>query len=179
MSDDPRHDSGLGDDDADDNPQLSDDDIWQALQRFEHEVGDADAAGSQSTDGNPNGDVPPDDDTLGDFDDELEGLLGNKAKAAMILTRLTSAELLAAFCQVTDISAECVAGEQGAVAMLRNLEADAPERAARGLTTVVSGLVVVLDVYPRRGWPVVRSSGALRVDCLLCGGSHVGHQHHE
>ena len=82
----------------------------------------------------------------GDFDEELEGLLGNKAKAAVIITRLTSAELLAAFCQVTDIAAVCVAGDQGAVAVLQNLQADAPERAARGLTTVVSGLAVVLAV---------------------------------
>ena len=156
MSDDPARAGNDPGDDDDDNSGLSDDDIWQALQGFEHELGNQDSDDSAPTDANQGAATPAEDDTddnalgaldtLGDFNDELQGLLGDKAKAAMILTRLTSAELLAAFCQVTDIAAQCVAGELGAVAVLRNLEADAPERAARELTTIVSGLVVVLAV---------------------------------
>ncbi|MGO4973715.1 hypothetical protein [Bifidobacterium boum] len=80
------------------------------------------------------------------FDDELQGLLGNKAKAAVIITRLTSAELLAAFCQLSDISAICLDDPQGAVAVLRNLNGDGPEAAAKDLTTVVSGMPAVLVV---------------------------------
>ncbi|EFA23744.1 hypothetical protein [Bifidobacterium gallicum] len=80
------------------------------------------------------------------FEDELEGLLGNKAKRAVIVTRLTSASLLAAFCQLSDISADCFDSAQGAVAVLRNLDGDGPEAAAKDLTTVVSGLAVVLAV---------------------------------
>lgn len=80
------------------------------------------------------------------FDDELQGLLGNKAKAAAIITRLTSAELLAAFCQLSDISAVCLDDPQGAVAVLRNLDGDSPEAAAKDLTTVVSGMPVILTV---------------------------------
>lgn len=80
------------------------------------------------------------------FDDELQGLLGNKAKAAMIITRLTSPELLAAFCQLSDISALCIGADEGAVAVLRNLTGDGPEAAARDMTVVVSGMPVVLAV---------------------------------
>lgn len=80
------------------------------------------------------------------FDDELQGLLGNKAKAAAIITRLTSAELLAAFCQLSDISAVCLDDPQGAVAVLRNLDGDSPEAAAKDLTTVVSGMPAILTV---------------------------------
>ncbi|WP_196779130.1 hypothetical protein [Bifidobacterium choloepi] len=81
-----------------------------------------------------------------DFEDELQGLLGNKAKAAVLITRLNSAELLAAFCHLADISAVCLPSAQGAVAVLRNLDGDSPEAAAKDLTRVVSGLGVVLAV---------------------------------
>lgn len=80
------------------------------------------------------------------FDDELQGLLGNKAKAAMLITRLTSPKLLAAFCQLSDISADCIGSKEGAVAILRNLDGDGPESAAHDLTIVVSGMAVVLTV---------------------------------
>lgn len=80
------------------------------------------------------------------FDDELEGLLGNKAKVAMLITRLTSPQLLAAFCQLSDISADCVGSREGAVAILRNVDGDGPESAAHDLTIVVSGMSVVLAV---------------------------------
>lgn len=80
------------------------------------------------------------------FDEDLEGLLGNRAKVAMLITRITAAELLAAFCQISDISATCVESHQGAVALLHNLDGDGPEAAARDLTQVVSGLGVILAV---------------------------------
>lgn len=81
-----------------------------------------------------------------DFDQELEGLIGNRAKAAVMVTRLASAELLAAFCQISDISAWCIQAREGAVAVLRNLDGDGPEAAIRDLTTVVSGLSAILAV---------------------------------
>lgn len=80
------------------------------------------------------------------FEDELQGLLGNKAKAAMICTRLRDVDLLAAFCQIADISADCVHSEQGAVAVLHNLDGDGPEAAAIDLTKVVGGLSALLVV---------------------------------
>lgn len=80
------------------------------------------------------------------FDEELEGLIGNRAKTAAIITRLASAELLAAFCRMSAIDADCIDGDQGAVAVLRDLDGDAPEVAAADLTDVVSGMAVVLAV---------------------------------
>ena len=101
----------------------------------------ADQASADS--GRPMADVV--DPSLG-FDNELAGLLGNKAKVALIVTRLASAELLAAFCQLSDISAACIGANQGAVAVLKNLDGDGPEAAAKDLTTVVSGMAVILAV---------------------------------
>ncbi|NMM92909.1 hypothetical protein [Bifidobacterium oedipodis] len=80
------------------------------------------------------------------FENELAGLLGNKAKVALIVTRVASAELLAAFCQLSDVSACCIGSNQGAVAVLRNLDGDGPEAAAKDLTCVVSGMPVILAV---------------------------------
>ena len=80
------------------------------------------------------------------FDDELQGLLGNKAKTAVIVTRIASADLLAAFCQLSDVSATCIGSEQGAIAVLRSLDGDGPEAAARDITTVVSGMSLILAV---------------------------------
>lgn len=80
------------------------------------------------------------------FEEDLEGLLGNHAKIAMIITRITSGELLSAFCELSDISATCFDSRLGAVAVLHNLDGDGPEAAAADLTRVVSGLGVVLAV---------------------------------
>lgn len=68
------------------------------------------------------------------FEDELQGLLGNRAKVAVIITRLTSPRLLAAFCELSDISAQCIGSAQGAVAVLRNLDGDGPEAAVKDMT---------------------------------------------
>ena len=46
------------------------------------------------------------------FEDELQGLLGNRAKVAVIITRLTSPRLLSAFCELSDISAQCIGSAQ-------------------------------------------------------------------
>ncbi len=80
------------------------------------------------------------------FEDELQGLLGNRAKMAVTITRLTSARLLAAFCELSDISAQCIDSAQGAVAVLRNLDGDGPEAAVKDMTIVVSGMPAILAV---------------------------------
>lgn len=80
------------------------------------------------------------------FEEDLEGILGNHAKIAMIITRITSGELLSAFCELADISATCLDSNLGAVAILHNLDGDGPEAAAADLTRVVAGLGVVLAV---------------------------------
>lgn len=83
---------------------------------------------------------------LDPFTTELGGILGDKAKAAVIVTPLGTPDLLAAFCVLADISAWCVGSPKGAVAILKNLEGSSPESAAKDITVVVSGLSVVLAV---------------------------------
>ena len=124
-----------GDDGFDDDIHFSDEELEAALDGFEKEFRDSNAAAGE-----------PANDAATAFDDELQGLLGNKAKAAVLITRVASARLLAAFCQLSDVSADCIGSEEGAVAILRNLDGDGPEVAARDLTIVVSGMSLVLAV---------------------------------
>lgn len=146
-------DDGHSDDFNANDPSFSDEELEAALARFEQELGDEPDGGVPTDDG-ADGGLPPVDVTVPDdvsaltdsFDDELEGLLGNKAKAAVIITQLASAELLAAFCQLADVSATCLDHGLGAVGVLRNLDGDGPEAAAKDLTTVVSGMPVILAV---------------------------------
>lgn len=156
--------AGGSDDFGDAAAHFSDEELAKAMEGFEREFADAetsdisdlddaiDATSTDDGDALPDiGDVDvPDDassiDPAAGFEDALAGLLGDKAKMAAIVTRLASAQLLAAFCQISDISADCVGSNQGAIAVLRNLDGDAPEAAARDITTVVGGMSVVLGV---------------------------------
>lgn len=143
---------------------LSDEEIEQAMAGFEAEFSEDQGQGSGDSNEDSGDGTQPDPAThpesadgsaaglretegvSSDFDQELEGLIGNRAKAAVMVTRLASAELLAAFCQLSDISAWCIQAREGAVAVLRNLDGDGPETAIRDLTTVVSGLSAILAV---------------------------------
>ena len=142
-----------------DDAHFTDEDLDRAMADFEKEFNSSEPADSRSG-GQQTGndgdlpdigdiDIPTDaseiDASVG-FEDELAGLLGNKAKVAVLVTRIASAELLAAFCQLSDISAECLGSNQGACAVLRNLDGDGPEAAARDLTTVVNGMSLILAV---------------------------------
>lgn len=103
--------------------QLSDEEVNKALKSYEHEFDQMDA-----------------------FDAQLEGILGERAKAAAILTPLRSQRLLAAFCALCGIKADCVGSQDGAVALLTQLDGQAPEHAAASLTHLISGLSVILIV---------------------------------
>lgn len=147
-----------------DGASFSDEELAAAMADFEREFGESAAADNPvdsmpgtaaatgdaaGTDDVPHIDIPDDasaiDASVG-FEDELQGLLGDKAKSAVIVTGVAGADLLAAFCQLSDISASCLGSPQGTVAVLRGLDGDGPEAAARDLTTVVSGLSVILAV---------------------------------
>ena len=80
------------------------------------------------------------------FTDQLEGILGEKAKAAAIVSPFRDARLLAALCALDGINADCLNSGKGAVAFLRDLNGQAPENSARVLTQSVRGLIVVLVV---------------------------------
>lgn len=123
---------------------LSEEEIEQALAGFEEEFRESSQQDKEGSSDQTNQEEA--DGSRSDFDLELEGLIGNRAKVAVIVTQLASAELLAAFCQLCDISAWCIQADEGAVAVLRNLDGDGPEAAIRDLTTVVSGLSAILAV---------------------------------
>lgn len=95
----------------------------------------------------------PDDPTAGggsaldeSFDDQLQGILGNKARQALLVTNLSEPGLLAAFCVMAGIDATCIGASTGAVALLHDTADQGPEEAARRLTTLVTSLSVVLVV---------------------------------
>lgn len=151
---------------GDDGMHFSEEELEAAMAGFEKEFQDEEAAKqndgkseTRNASGTSDSGAPADSDeareadavlseaeTSLSFDDELQGLLGNRAKSAVIITRVTSARLLAAFCQLSDISAQCVGSPQGAVAVLRNLDGDGPESAIKDLTVVVSGMPAILAV---------------------------------
>mgnify|MGYP001353829026 CR=1 FL=1 len=121
-----------------DDLHFTDAELDAALTDFEQETHNDQVPQGASQDGT--------DDAHHGFDNELQELIGNKAKSAVMVTRLASADLLAAFCQIADIAAQCVASDQGAVAVLKTMNGDAPESAARDLTTVIAGMSTVLAV---------------------------------
>jgi hypothetical protein len=106
-----------------DGDHLSDEEVNRALKGYEHEFDEMDA-----------------------FDEQLEGILGERAKSAVILTPLRSQRLLAAFCALCGIHADCVGGQDGAVALLTQLDGQAPEHAAASLSHLISGFSVILIV---------------------------------
>lgn len=155
----------FGDPNAD-GMHFSEEELEAAMAGFEQEFKDAEASKNERTDNPPSkaldsSEASDDaessessgiDDMLNaaedslKFEDELQGLLGNRAKVAVIITRLTSPRLLAAFCELSDISAQCIGSAQGAVAVLRNLDGDGPEAAVKDMTIVVAGMPAILAV---------------------------------
>lgn len=144
------HDNGPGAD------GLSDEDVRRALEGYEKEFADMDldmgsGSGSGSGTGSATKDDLPDDPTAGtssgeSFDDQLQGILGNKARQALLVTNLSEPGLLAAFCVMAGIDATCIGASTGAVALLHDTADQGPEEAARRLTTLVTSLSVVLVV---------------------------------
>lgn len=127
-----------------DDVHFDDADLEAALEGFEKEFADAETHAGAAQ---PHTDGDAGDGILGaDFEDELQGILGNKAKCAVLCSHLASAELFAAICRLADVDALCVDDSYGAVAILRDLEGNAPETAAHDLTTVISGMDALLVV---------------------------------
>ena len=78
------------------------------------------------------------------FEEDLQGLLGNKAKVAMIIAYVEPAKLLAAFCKMANVSARCFSEEQGSVAILKNLEGNGPEEDVKKFVEFFFGMDVML-----------------------------------
>lgn len=130
---------------------LSEEEVNRALASYEKDFADmglaGPAAGKQaaSTDSRTTPHAP-ESGADASFDDQLQGILGNKAKKAVLVTNVKDPHLLAAFCVMAEVSASCVGASSGAVALLDDLDGQAPEEAARRLTTLVSSLPLVLIV---------------------------------
>lgn len=148
-----------------DGMHFSEEELEAAMAGFEQEFKDAEATkneredtsseafdSSEASDSAESSESSGIDDMLNEaedslkFEDELQGLLGNRAKVAVIITRLASPRLLSAFCELSDISAQCIGSAQGAVAVLRNLDGDGPEAAVKDMTIVVAGMPAILAV---------------------------------
>lgn len=78
------------------------------------------------------------------FEDELQGVLGNVAKRAMIISQITSGKLMAALCRMDDVDAVCTDDDHGAVMVLHDLKGQAPEDAATELTHMIDGMQLLL-----------------------------------
>ncbi|WP_018142697.1 hypothetical protein [Alloscardovia criceti] len=125
--------------DSSDSSDLSDDQVNAAFADLEKQFSDSFTS-----------DLDQLDDNLSDhysidpqFDDELAGLLGNKAKIAILVTRLADAKFLAALCKVAGVDALAVGFTSGAGAILHEDEGSAPEEAAQGLSNLLAGLSIV------------------------------------
>jgi|GEM_PF-469773 len=98
--------------------------------------------------------------------DDLSGLdpttLTEKAKRelAILVTRVAFPSALAGACALAGIEADVVGTEAGAVAMLRQIDDEAPEQAATAITQVVRGVPALL---------VTKSEGQISVSQFLDG----------
>lgn len=81
-----------------------------------------------------------------DFEEDLQGLLGKKAKCALLLTAIEPGELLASFCKMAGVNADCFNDENGGVAVLRDLDEDNPEKSVKKFTDYFRGMPAVLMV---------------------------------
>ncbi len=78
------------------------------------------------------------------FEEDLQGLIGNKAKVAMMVTYVEPAKLLAAFCKMADISTACFSEERGSIAVLKNLDGNGPEEDVQKFVDFFRGMDVML-----------------------------------
>lgn len=80
------------------------------------------------------------------FEDTLEGLTGQKARSAIIITYCEGADLLSAFCKISQIPSICVMTGTAAVALLKNLDNDEPEAAVLRLSDLLGDMEMILIV---------------------------------
>lgn len=80
------------------------------------------------------------------FEDTLEGLTGQKARSAIIITYCEGADLLSAFCKISQIPSICVMTGTSTVALLKNLDNDEPEAAVSRLSDLVGDMEMILIV---------------------------------
>lgn len=78
------------------------------------------------------------------FEEDLQELIGNKAKVALMITYVQPMKLLSAFCKMADVSAKCFDEENGSVAVLKKLDGNEPEEAVQKFVDFFRGMDVML-----------------------------------
>jgi len=83
--------------------------------------------------------------------DDISSLLSptSDPELAVLVTQIAGAEPLAAACSLAQLEIDAVPTEIGALAVLRALSGDAPQRAAAAVSTLVKGVPLIL--LTRRG----------------------------
>ncbi len=109
------------------------------------------AGSSHSDDDLPNDDICDDDSILDDlsmdmFDEELEGITGERAECALILTVFDSMKFTAALCKVVDVPSVCIESESGVLVALRLLKGNQPEEAAEIISQTAVSIPFILAV---------------------------------
>ena len=88
----------------------------------------------------------------------------DRPELALLVTRVADPRALAALCALTQVAADIVGTEGGAVAMLQDLSEDAPQQAAAKVSKAMGSIDVLL---------VLRTSGQISVT-KYDGGSDLG-----
>ncbi|OTA25921.1 hypothetical protein B9G54_06560 [Alloscardovia macacae] len=104
------------------------------------DASDADSADSASADGFSDLSLDP------HFDDELAGILGQKAKVALILAPFAQPQILAALARMADVEMSVFFIRTGCVGVLHDLDGQGPEDAVRALSEMMSDLPFLLSV---------------------------------
>ncbi|MBQ9687764.1 MAG: hypothetical protein IJV53_01230 [Aeriscardovia sp.] len=120
---------------------FSDDDINDALSEYIDDFKDLDDEAKQLDDLE---DLRQEVNKSDSFATQLDEILGEKAKSALLLSPFQDGKLLAAFCAVADIQASCISSNTGSVAFLKDCDGQQPEKSAQSLTEMVAGLSVIL-----------------------------------
>lgn len=83
--------------------------------------------------------------------DDISSLLSPSSdpEVAVLVTQIAGAEPLAAACSIAQIEVDAVPTGIGALAVLRDLSGEAPQRAAAAISTLVKGVPLIL--LTRRG----------------------------
>ncbi|MDO4912919.1 MAG: hypothetical protein Q3961_00020 [Bifidobacteriaceae bacterium] len=135
---------------------FSDEELEHALEDFEHEFEDAQHNANPT---NLHGSTSEQDDSQNSsessmfdsleqdsFDEELAGILGDKAKAAIIISPVVSPEFCANIFAMIHIPAVCVAAKGNVVSVLKDLDDDHPEQQASRLAEFFKGVEIALLV---------------------------------
>lgn len=80
------------------------------------------------------------------FDDELAGILGQKAKVALILAPFAQRQILTALARIAEVDMSVFFIRTGCVGVLHNLDGQGPEDSVRALSEMMTDVPFLLSV---------------------------------